>query len=87
MLELSKERYVMRKTDMGGSTYMVLVDGDYAGWFNIAGPSTDVLRAGLSSNPQIIDMEDLEIDLSDLPKGGTDYFWNGTSFEKREPNG
>jgi len=87
MLELSKERYVMRKTDMGGSTYMVLVDGEYAGWFNIAGPSTDVLRAGLSSNPQIIDIEDLDIDLSDLPKGGTDHFWNGTSFEKREPNG
>jgi hypothetical protein len=87
MVKLSKERYVMKKTDMGGSTYMVLVDGEYAGWFNIAGSSTDVLRAGLSSNPQIIDMEDLEIDLSDLPRGGTDYFWNGVTFEKKDING
>ena len=77
----------MKKSDMGGSTYMVLVDGEYAGWFNIAGSSSDVLRAGLSSNPQIIDMEDLEIDLLDLPKGGTNHFWNGASFEKRDING
>lgn len=77
----------MKKSDMGGSTYMVLVDGEYAGWFNIAGSGSDVLRAGLSSNPQIIDIEDLEIDLLDLPKGGTDHFWNGVSFEKRDING
>lgn len=77
----------MKKSELNGSTYMVLVDGEYAGWFNIAGSSTDLLRAGLSSNPTIIDMEDLEIDLLDLPRAGSGYFWNGSSFEKKESDG
>lgn len=77
----------MKKSELNGSTYMVLVDGEYAGWFNIAGSSTDVLRAGLSSNPTIIDLEDLDIDLLDFPKAASGYFWNGSSFEKKENDG
>lgn len=74
----------MKKSELGGSTYMVLVNGEYAGWFNIAGSSTDVLRAGLSSNPTIIDLEDLDIDLLDFPKAASGHFWNGSGFEKKE---
>lgn len=77
----------MKKTDLGGSSYIVLVDGEYAGWFNISGDSTAVLRAGLSSNPTLIDMEDLSIDLTDLPSPAQGYFWNGSGFEKRDDNG
>ena len=77
----------MNKLDLGGSTYMVLVDGEYAGWFNIDGPGTDLLRAGLSSTPILIDMEDVSIDLADLPKAGSNHFWNGKEFEFREDNG
>ncbi len=77
----------MKKSDLNGSTYIVLVDGEYAGWFNIAGDSTQVLRAGLSSNPTLIDMEDLNIDLSDLPQPAKGYFWNGSGFDKKENDG
>jgi len=77
----------MKKSDLSGSTYMVLVNGEYAGWFNIAGDSTTILRAGLSSNPTLIDMEDLPIDLLDLPKAAQGYFWSGSKFEKMESNG
>jgi hypothetical protein len=76
----------MKKTDFGGSTYMVLVNGEYAGWFNIAGQTTDLLRAGLSSNPTIIDMEDLDIDLEDLPLAGHGYIWDGSGFIKEGSN-
>lgn len=72
---------------MDGNTYIVLVNGEYAGWFNIAGPGTDLLRAGLSSNPTLIDLEEVNINLSDLPKAGADYYWNGKGFELRVPNG
>jgi len=71
---------------MQGSTYVVLVNGEYAGWFNIAGPGTDILRAGLSSSPTLIDMEDVSIDIPDLPKAGANYFWDGEKFELREVN-
>ena len=77
----------MDKLKMEGSSYMVLIDGEYAGWFNIAGPGTDLLRAGLSSNPTIIDLDEVNIDLSDLPKAGADYYWIGTGFELRTSNG
>lgn len=73
----------MNKSEMGGSTYMVLVNGEYAGWFNIDGPGTDLLRAGLSSNPTLVDMADVDIDLPNLPKAGADYYWDGDSFELR----
>ena len=68
---------------MGGSTYVVLVDGEYAGWFNIDGPGTDLLRAGLSSSPTLIDLSEVQIDIPDLPKAGTDHYWNGSGFEFR----
>jgi hypothetical protein len=77
----------MNKSDMQGSTYMVLVNGEYAGWFNIAGPGTDLLRAGLSSTPILVDLEDVDIDIPDFPKAGANYFWNGKSFELRELDG
>jgi hypothetical protein len=38
----------------------------------------------MSSNPTIIDMKDIELDLSDLPDPASDYYWNGKSFEKRD---
>ena len=77
----------MNKSDMQGSTYMVLVDGEYAGWFNIAGPGTELLRAGLSSAPILVDMEDVDIDIPDLPKAGANYFWDGQYYELRETDG
>ena len=64
----------------------MLVNGEYAGWFNIAGPGTDLLRAGLSSSPTLIDMEDVIIDIPDLPKAGANYFWDGERFELKEDN-
>jgi hypothetical protein len=77
----------MGNLKMNGSTYMVLVNNEYAGWFNIDGPGTELLRAGLSSSPTIIDLEEVEIDLSDLPIAGANYFWSGKNFELRENNG
>lgn len=76
----------MKKSDFSGSTYMVLVKGEYAGWFNITGPNTDLLRAALSSEPTVIDMEDLKIDLKDLPFPGQGYIWDGHEF-KKDSNG
>lgn len=77
----------MKKEELGGSTYIVLVDGEYAGWFNIAGSSTDILRAALSSNPQVLDMEDIPLDIDELPRPATGYFWDGKNFIKKEENG
>jgi len=77
----------MSNLKINGSTYMVLVNDEYAGWFNIAGPGTDLLRAGLSSNPTLVDLDEVNIDLSDLPKAGADYYWDGKSFELRTSNG
>jgi len=77
----------MKKSDFSGSTYIVLVDGEYAGWFNMAGPNTEILRAALSSNPTLIDMEDLEIDMEDLPKPADGYIWDGSIFKKGESLG
>lgn len=77
----------MNKSDMQGSTYMVLVNGEYAGWFNIAGPGTDLLRAGLSSSPTLVDLEDVAIDIPELPRAGAGYYWDGSVFELRASNG
>jgi hypothetical protein len=74
----------MEKYTLSGSTYIVLVNGEYAGWLNISGGHTEILRAAMSSNPTIIDMKDIELDLSDLPDPASDYYWNGKSFEKRD---
>jgi len=79
----------MNKLDLGGSTYMVLIEGEFAGWFNIptGTQETFLLRSALSSNPTIIDMEDLSLDIDDLPIPAQGYLWNGQSFEKREEIG
>ena len=77
----------MDKLKIDENTYMVLINGEYAGWFNIAGPGTDLLRAGLSSNPTIIDLDEVGISLSNLPKAGADYYWDGKVFELRTSNG
>jgi hypothetical protein len=79
----------MNKLDLGGSTYMVLIEGEFAGWFNIptGTEETFLLRSALSSNPTLIDMEDLEIDIPDLPVPGKGYFWIGYNFEKVEDRG
>lgn len=79
----------MNKSDLGGSTYIVLIEGEFAGWFNIptGTQETFLLRSALASNPTIIDMEDLQLDIDDLPTPAEGYFWNGSVFEKREEIG
>jgi hypothetical protein len=79
----------MNKLDLGGSTYMVLIEGEFAGWFNIPTGSqeTFLLRSALASNPTIIDMEDMSIDIDDLPTPGQGYIWDGLKFDKREEIG
>lgn len=75
----------MIKDELNGDVYMVLKDGEFAGWFSIpvGDSSTEILRAALSSNPTIIDMATIDLDVPDLPAGAEGFFWNGTSFEKR----
>lgn len=76
----------MSKEDLGGSTYIVLKDGEFAGWFNIptGTEQTFILRAALSSDPTIIDLEDLTLDLKDLPDPASGYFWDGQTFIKKD---
>jgi hypothetical protein len=73
-----------RKEDLGGEVFIVLVDGEYAGWFNIpeGNSSTEILRSALSSNPTIVNFTDLPIDLADLPAQADGWKWNGTGFDK-----
>ena len=68
---------------------MVLIEGEFAGWFNIPTGSqeTFLLRSALSSNPTIVDMEDIDIDIDELPTPAEGYFWNGNNFEKRDEIG
>ncbi len=68
---------------------MVLIEGEFAGWFNIPTGSqeTFLLRSALASNPTIIDMEDMSIDIDDLPTPGQGYIWDGLKFDKREEIG
>jgi len=79
----------MKKSELDGSTYMVLVNGEFAGWFNIptGNEETYMLRAGLASNPTIIDMEDISLDIEDLPVPGKGFMWDGNSFYKGEEIG
>lgn len=79
----------MKKADLGGSTYMVLIDNEFAGWFNIptGNQETFMLRAALASNPTIIDMEDVTLDIEDLPVPGQGFMWNGSNFDKKEEDG
>lgn len=74
----------MKKSDIDGSVYMVLVKGEYAGWFSIpkGNDKTYILRAALSSNPTIIDMSEINIDIEDLPEQAKGFLWNGIGFEK-----
>jgi len=46
-----------------------------------------MLRAGLASNPTIIDMEDISLDIEDLPVPGKGFMWDGNSFYKGEEIG
>lgn len=73
-----------RKIDLGGEVFMVLVDGEYAGWFNIpeGNSSTEILRSALSSNPTIINFTELPIDITDLPAQADGWNWNGNGFDK-----
>ncbi len=73
-----------RKIDLGGEVFLVLVDGEYAGWFNIpeGNSSTEILRSALSSNPTIINFTDLPIDIVDLPDQADGWIWDGQSFKK-----
>lgn len=79
----------MNKADLGGSTYMVLIEGEFAGWFNIptGTEQTFMLRAALSSNPTVIDLEDVNLDIDDLPQPGSGQIWNGSTFSAGEING
>jgi hypothetical protein len=76
----------MKKSELGGSTYMVLINGEYAGWFNIptGNEETHILRAALASNPTIIDMEDIDLDILDHPSSAQGYMWDGSKFVKDE---
>lgn len=73
-----------RKLDLSGEIFMVLVDGEYAGWFNIpeGNSSTEIMRSALSSNPTIVNITELSVDLPDLPAQADGWIWNGTGFDK-----
>jgi hypothetical protein len=89
MIQYTNEEKYMNKSDLGGSTYMVLVEGEFAGWFNIptGTQETFMLRSALASNPTIVDMEDLTLDIEDLPTPGDGYMWNGSVFERTDSLG
>jgi hypothetical protein len=72
------------KKDMGGEVFIVLVDNEYAGWFNIpeGNSSTEILRSALSSNPTIVNFTDLQIDIPDLPNQADGWMWDGIGFNK-----
>ncbi len=73
-----------RKIDLGGEVFLVLVDGEYAGWFNIpeGNSSTEIMRSALSSNPTIVNFTELSIDIPDLPAQADGWMWDGQSFKK-----
>ena len=72
----------MKKENLDGDCYIVLIDNEFAGWFNIptGTKETFTLRAALSSNPTILDMSEINIDIPDLPAPGQGYIWNGQGF-------
>lgn len=78
----------MKRENLDGDCYVVLIDNEFAGWFNIPTGSkeTFILRAALSSNPTILDMSEINIDIPDLPPPGEGYIWDGLKFIK-ENNG
>ena len=79
----------MKKSDLGGSSYIVLIDNEFAGWFNIptGNEETHLLRAALASDPKLIDMGDISIDIDELPSPGQGYIWDGSGFIKKDENG
>lgn len=81
-LLVMEETKIISKSDLTGDTYIVLVEGEYAGWLNIpkGAPDTQILRAGLSSNPTIVEITNLPIDIKDLPAQASGQYWNGTTF-------
>lgn len=72
------------KKDLNGEVFLVLVDNEFAGWFNIpqGNAETEILRSGLSSNPTIINFTDLPIEIEDLPAQAQGWKWDGQSFKK-----
>jgi hypothetical protein len=72
------------KDDLGGEVFFALVDGEFAGWFNIpeGNASTEILRSALSSSPTIVNFTKLPIDITDLPPQADGWKWNGESFKK-----
>ncbi len=76
----------MKKSEIDGDVYMVLVKGEYAGWFSIptGDEKTYILRAALSSGPTILDMSEINIDIDDLPEQAKGFLWNGIGFERVE---
>jgi hypothetical protein len=74
----------MKKNEIDGDVYMVLVKGEYAGWFSIptGDEKTYILRAALSSSPTIIDISELDIEIEDLPEQASGFLWNGLGFER-----
>lgn len=73
-----------RKIDLSGEVFLVLVDGEYAGWFNIpeGNSNTEIMRSALSSNPTIVNFTELAIDIPDLPDQADGWMWDGQSFKK-----
>lgn len=72
------------KKHIDGEVFFVLVDNEFAGWFSIptGNQSTEILRAGLSSDPKIVNFTDLPIDITDLPALADGWKWDGTTFKK-----
>ena len=76
----------MKRKNLDGDCYIVLIDNEFAGWFNIptGTKETFILRAALSSNPKVLDMSEINIDIPDLPAPGQGYIWNGKGFTQKE---
>ena len=72
------------KENFGGEFFMVLVDGEFGGWFNIpqGDATTEILRGALSSNPTIVNFTTLDLDINDLPAQADGWIWDGTKFNK-----
>jgi len=72
------------KKGYDGEFFMVLIDGEFGGWFNIpqGDATTEILRSALSSNPTIVNFTDLDLDINDLPAQADGWIWDGTTFNK-----
>ena len=62
--------------------FAVLVDGEYAGSVVLTPEGQNpIVAAGLANDPKIIEVTDIS---HLLPQPASGYYWNGTSFEKRD---